>query len=149
VSSDRDCFTGDEEWAVVHACQSPCYDRALRERAGKGADAGSPPVLEDEYNLYLDILDPLEPTFERQVFTESLAFLREHWEAEREILVHCNAGRSRSPSILLLFLAKELGVISESDFDSAKADFLSLYPEYWPTTTGIQTYLREHWEELR
>ncbi len=81
------------------------------------------------------------------LFTSFLVFAQRHWEQNRRILINCNQGESRAPSLALLFLAKYRNEISSESFDSAKLDFLRIYPYYQPGQ-GIQTYLREKWNDL-
>jgi len=81
------------------------------------------------------------------LFTEFLRFIRHHWNQGKTVLIHCNQGESRAPSLALLFLAKDIGVISNESYEKAKEEFMKIYPSYFPER-GIQIYLREHWGEF-
>jgi predicted protein tyrosine phosphatase len=116
------------------------------DSAGSGVGL-TPHAFEEGKNLYLDILDPVEPRFDLEVFTTSLEFMHRHWGKGRKILVHCNAGLSRSPSIALLFLAKHLAAISDRSYEAARADYQALDPRYSPGS-GIQSYLMDQWAEI-
>ena len=50
----------------------------------------------------------------------------------RRVLVHCNQGHSRAPSIGLLCLAAHTKLFSGLDHGDAHDRFLELYPEYDP-----------------
>jgi predicted protein tyrosine phosphatase len=65
-------------------------------------------VLEREYDLYLNIIDPPVPLFKPPLFSSFLVFADKHWRSGKKLLIHCNQGESRAPSLALLFLEKKL-----------------------------------------
>ena len=147
VGSEWDCFHAREGWAVVHACKFPCHRRAVGYR--KAPPKSSPYYLfrEIDDNLYLNMIDASAKYFSHTIFETPLDFIDLHWNDGMNILVHCNKGGSRAPSIVLLFLAKRIGVIDASSYDGARQDFLKVYPQYNPSQ-GIRSYLRKHWDEF-
>ena len=64
----------------------------------------------------------------------------------KKILIHCNEGISRSPSIGLLYLATK-GKISNKDYMSAKADFDKIYTTYYPNR-GVRDFLHVAWHRF-
>jgi protein-tyrosine phosphatase len=102
--------------------------------------------LEEASNLYLNMIDPSVPLFMPPLFSEFLRFARAQWNGGKHVLIHCNQGESRAPSLALLFLAKVPGALPAESFDVAKQAYLRLDPVYSPGQ-GIQTYLREHWND--
>lgn len=66
--------------------------------------------------------------------------------AARKVLVHCNQGLSRSPSIVLLHLAIK-GFIANDSYSDAVTDFRRMYP-YFSPGRGIALYMNNNWEEL-
>ena len=51
------------------------------------------------------------------------------------MLIHCDKGKSRSPSILMLFLAKRLKNIDSSNYFVAKKDYIYNYEkEFQPSS---------------
>ncbi len=104
-------------------------------------------VLERKNNLYLNMIDPPQPLFKMPLFTEFLKFVKHHWNEEKNVFIHCNKGESRAPSLALLFLAKEVGEISNESFGNAKEEFKKIYPYYTPGT-GIHIYINENWENF-
>lgn len=147
LGTDYDCFKGNGDWTVVHACKSPCHQRAVNYR---GCLPNSHPnylILEIKNNLYLNIIDPPQPLFKPQLFISFLDFSRRHWNSGNNILIHCNRGESRSPSLALMFLAKHISIISNDSYDQAKEGFKIVFPAYAPGQ-GIQIYLRKHWGEF-
>lgn len=147
VGDEADC-RASEEIAVVHACKTPCHQNAV-------GYSGSLPQDHDEYltssqdsDLYLNIvdMDHLAKEYTQPILNEALDFIEKKINSN-QVLVHCNQGRSRSPGIALLFLAKRRGAITDSSYREAKKEFQELYGNYRPGR-GIDSYLRNHWEEL-
>lgn len=135
VSSRRDCFTGNDNWAVVHACGGYCLDNYKFT------------VLEVGKNLYLNMKDRDTPHFVRSMFKRFLEFAFSYWSNGYNILVHCYAGESRSPSLALLFLAKSLKVIPGDCFEIARFEYELMDPGYFPGR-GIENYLRNNWDVI-
>ena len=62
-------------------------------------------VLEKENDLFLNIIDPAVPLFMPPLFTAFLEFSNKHWRQGKKLLIHCNQGEPRAPSLALLFVA--------------------------------------------
>ena len=60
------------------------------------------------------------------------------------VLVHCNQGFSRSPSIALLYLLKHTNALGSRDYTVALDAFRALYPAYLPAQ-GMADYVRINW----
>jgi hypothetical protein len=128
------------EWAYVHATQSvrPAGEREHSDYL----------ILQDKNDLYLSWLDTESFTFEPYgptLFTRVLDFIEERIKTQK-VLVHCDVGESRSPTIALLYLAKRARVITDASFDAARAEFAGRYPNYYPS--GIRIYVRDNWEKI-
>jgi hypothetical protein len=63
---------------------------------------------------------------------------------EFKVLVHCNQGLSRSPSIALLYLLKHTDALGSQDPAAALLAFRRLYPPYAPAQ-GMADYVRLNW----
>jgi predicted protein tyrosine phosphatase len=147
VGNDNDCFHHEKEhWAVVHACKSPCHQRILCYKGNLLESHPNYLVYEKNNHLFLNMIDPPTPLFKAQLFTRSLDFISDRI-SERRVLVHCNNGLSRAPSIALVFLAKRIGKINNESFEHAAIDFKKLYPYYRPGS-GITRYLSQNWQVL-
>lgn len=147
VANDFSCVGGDSELAVVHACKSPCHQSAV---GYKGSLPNTHPnylVLEQGSNLYLNIIDPPVPLFLPPLFSNFMEFANKHWKDGKKLLIHCNQGESRAPSLALLFLAKGLSVIDSSSYITARKEFEAIYPRYTPGK-GIETYFTKNWPSL-
>ncbi len=139
-----DCFGGAEHWAVVHGCRYPCLRRAMRRLK---VSSENPVHLEDGPNLYLDLFDGPARYFTMSPFKTFLAFAGRHWDGGAGLLIHCNQGKSRAPSLALLFLAKHSKALPSKSYDEAFAAFSELLPDCSPGE-GIQWFLRKNWQRF-
>jgi len=147
IANDFHCMEGNDEWAVVHACKSPCHQAAVGYRGNLQNTHPNYLVYEKENDLVLNIIDPPVPLFKMELFEAFLRFAPTHWDAGKKLLIHCNQGESRAPSLGLVFLAKHIGAITNESYEEAKKEFIGLYPQYRPGR-GIQIYLSESWIKL-
>lgn len=136
-----------QDWAIIHACKSPCHQRAVGYKGNLDSAHPNYLVLQSGNDLYLNMIDPPVPLFKPALFTEAMRFAKEHWDAGRAVLFHCNQGQSRAPSLALLFLSKVRRVISDESFDAARREFERLY-EFYAPGKGIATYLTENWNDI-
>lgn len=152
VGSERDCpfasrgTLATEELAVVHACKSSCHQKAVGYRRNLPPAHPHYLVLERGNDLFLNMMDPQRPLFMPPLFERSLEFIENHIKI-RKVLIHCNLGNSRSPSLALLYMAKRAKVISDESYRAAVQDFGSIFPGYQPSL-GIQIYLSRNWNQL-
>ncbi|KAA8985527.1 hypothetical protein F3089_02360 [Halospina sp. K52047b] len=147
VGSEAICALGQPGLGVVHACKSPCHQRAVGYRGSLPKDHPNYLSLRQGNDLYLNIIDPQIPLFPDDLFRVYLPFAREVWDSGATLRVHCNQGESRAPSLAIVFLAKHVGAISNESAERARADFLQLFPRYMPGR-GIQKYLSENWSKF-
>ncbi|WCN14930.1 hypothetical protein GV054_18905 [Marinomonas mediterranea] len=147
VTNDLSCTRGNSEVAVVHACKSPCHQGAVGYRGKLPSTHPNYLVLEQEYDLFLNIIDPPIPLFMPPLFTEFLAFANKHWSQDRKLLIHCNQAESRAPSLAMLFLAKGVFAIPDTSYEVARLEFEKLYSRYNPGK-GIETYFSKNWSQL-
>ena len=147
VGDENHCKHDQDGWATVHACKSPCHQEAVGYRGSLPRNHPNYLVMELGDNLYLNMIDPPKPLFMLPLFTEFLSFAERHWNGGKKLLIHCNMGQSRAPSLGLLFMAKVAGNISNDSFQSAYSDYIAIDPRYGPGQ-GIQQYLAAHWSEM-
>jgi len=147
IGNEFDCFFDNrEDWAVIHACKSPCHQRALGYRKSLPSTHPNYLTYETGNHLVLNIIDPPAPLFKLPLFISSISFIDKHIQ-QRKILIHCNLGLSRAPSIGLLYLAKRTEVISNASYREAAQDFLKIFERYQPGR-GIVIYLSNNWENI-
>jgi protein-tyrosine phosphatase len=133
---------------VLHACIEP-YHRQLLGYAGRAAPKTHPEYLfaRRERRLYLNIVDADDPNYiPKEIIDEALAFIEEGIRSGENVLVHCNQGESRSPSIGLLYLAARANSISSVSLQAAEIDFRRIYPRYSPKA-GMRGFLLRHWND--
>lgn len=136
-----------KDWAVVHACKEP-FHRNLLGYTGRAAPKDDPRYLfgyDRIGHLVLNIVDCDNPTFFADVMIdEAINYAIKNLKEGRKVLIHCNQGESRAPSIAFLILRK-LGLLKET-FSESIVYFRTLYPIYNPGL-GIYKYLEAHWNE--
>lgn len=140
-----DCRKADGGIAIIHACKHPCFDTQsptrLLYRIVKSKDS--------MYELYLNMIDhptSMPAKFCDPMFEAALEFVQDKVERGCRVLVHCNQGHSRAPSIALVYLAVN-GTIPNGSYRIAAEAFEKIYPLYRPGG-GIAKYMRKHWDKL-
>lgn len=135
-------------WWVVHACKEP-YHRQLLGYRGRGAPKDHPEYFLAERGnlLFLNLVDADDPAYiPQQIIDAALVFIEKGLKSGDRVLVHCNQGESRAPSIGLLYLVTYTDILPCSTLSEAEASFRQLYPGYSPKE-GIHGFLQTHWEE--
>lgn len=138
VGNDHDCTVFDG--AIVHACQS-CFVR------GVNGAVGNKTFYENNDDLYLNLLDisSLSYDYASPMIKRSIDFIDRKIK-DKKVLVHCNFGMSRSPSICLLYMAKK-GYINNSSFKEASKDFHKIY-NYFSAGLGMHRYFDRYWNDI-
>ena len=93
-------------WYVVHACKEPYHRQALGY-SGRGAPKTHPEYLiaARPGRLILNLVDVDNVSYiSPEIIDAAVAAIHENIGVAK-VLVHCNQGLSRSPSIALLYLA--------------------------------------------
>ena len=94
----------------------------------------------------LNLIDVDDPAYiPDAVIDMGLKFIDHELKAGRKILVHCNAGHSRSPSIVLAYL-HAIGELPQR-LSRAEHVFKTLYPPYDPGK-GMRARIRARWDSL-
>jgi hypothetical protein len=149
IGTDKECsFNSSSDFAIIHACKYPCHAGAVGYRGSLQSNHPYYLILENGQNLFLNMVDmekELSPIYTHPIMKTAIAFIEKH-VGERKILVHCNQGMSRSPSIALLYLAR-IGVIPNDSYSNAVISFQRIYP-YFNPGRGIALYMNNNWAEL-
>ncbi len=139
------------EWGVVHAARDP-WHRQLLGYTGRGAPPDHPEYLfaRRGNRLYLNLVDAQDPKYiSRKAVDEAMRFIEEQLTEcrvaadARGVLVHCNQGGSRGPTLGMLYLATFL----PEDFVAAEAEFRKVCT-YLPNP-GMREFARENWARYR
>lgn len=152
-------FVGSEEdeqrarasqaWFVIHACKEPYHRRALGY-TGRAAPKSHPEYLiaARPGRLILNLIDADDVAYIPTVIVDmAIAAIHDNIRSLR-VLVHCNLGLSRSPTIAFLYLAKHTDRYRGLDYAAALALFRKSYPLYAPAP-GVAEYARMNWEKYR
>jgi predicted protein tyrosine phosphatase len=137
----------EDRWAVVHACKEP-YHRQTLGYSGRGAPKDHPEYLAARRGdrLILNMVDANDPAFfAKEMIDQALDFIDEQLAVGHKVLVHCNQGESRAPSIALLYMACRLHVLPTDSLEAAERAFVTKYPGYNPKP-GIREHLRQNWQ---
>lgn len=123
--------------ATIHACKHPCYKNIV----GK-VEKDNPNYLHFETpdDLYLNMIDGDYEYFNLEQFFIALIFINKNIK-ERKVVIHCNKGVSRSPSIAMLYLFRN----KFDSFKKSQKEFENIYPEYNPSN-GVEAFLNFNWD---
>jgi hypothetical protein len=143
-------MSNEQEWAFVHATQTIHYRIFGWNKTTNKPNKNHPNYIyyEKENRLSLNWVDGAAYLYNwsgAETFNKVLDFI-EKWSIRRKILIHCDQGQSRAPTLGLLYLAKRLKSISNDSFETAKNEFIKIYPNYSPS--GIGDYVAQHWKEI-
>jgi hypothetical protein len=133
-------------WAVVHACKEPYHRQALGY-TGRGAPKEHPEYLFAfrANRLCLNLVDVANVDYvNTTVIDAALTFIKDSLADGKKVLIHCNQGQSRAPSIALLHLSHHDERFRGLDAKQATERFKDIYPQYEPAA-GIAGYLAANW----
>lgn len=136
---------GKSDWLTVHACKEP-YHRHELGYTSQGAPKDHPEYLiaRRENRLILNLVDVPNPAYIRkEIIDAALEYIHKGLSEEKKVLVHCNLGESRSPSIGLLYLAIYTDKLPK-DFPMAEQEYRKIYPSYNPGL-GMRGFVIQNW----
>jgi len=146
IGDDSDCVSGIFTH-IVHACKT-CHQSALGYSGSLQNTHSNYLIYEHGTDLFLNMVDmerELLPRYTNPIMFTAMRFIEDHIQ-ENKILVHCNQGFSRSPSIALLYCARKK-VIPSASYQKAVSKFIEVYPMYSPGR-GIALYLEHNFSNL-
>lgn len=149
IGSDIDCMTAsrNNEFATIHACKT-CHQKVLNYTKSLSSTHPNYLIYEHDNHLFLNMVDmsnEFSPIYTNPMIKVALDFINRNIP-NKEILIHCNLGQSRSPSIGLVYLAIK-GIINNKSYKDAISDFIKIYPDYNPGN-GIALYLEHNWNSI-
>lgn len=132
-------------WYIISAAKSPWHKEAL------GYTERAAPKDHPEYlmayrpqHLILNLIDPPDVEYIPAAIMDAAdKAIVDNIEASK-VLVHCNLGISRSPTIAMLYLAAHTGLFDGMTHEEAVTTFAGLYPPYDPGN-GVAEYARLNW----
>lgn len=142
---DEAQIRGRTGWFVIHACKEP-YHRDALGYSGRGAPKEHPEYLiaRRAGRLILNLVDVANINFiAPEIIDAALEAIHQNIGTQK-VLVHCNQGMSRSPTIGLLYLAKFTNAFRGQTHEEAVQKFRGLYPQFNPAL-GMAEYARQNW----
>ncbi len=143
--ADERRIRGEPGWFFVHACKEPYHRQALGY-TGRAASKDHPEYLIAHRNsrLILNLVDVADVNYvAAEIVDAALDTIHSQLDSAK-VLLHCNQGQSRSPSIALLFLSRYTDRFYGMEVHDAVAAFRNLYPPYAPAQ-GMADYVRLNW----
>jgi len=142
--------TNETEWAFVHATQTFHYQYFGWDNKLKKPNKYHSYYIVYEHNNHISLNwifgDAFLYTWSGpDTFIKILDFI-DKWIQEKKIFIHSDKGKSRAPTIALLYLAKRAKRLSNESFNRAYDEFINYYPEYFPG--GIGEYVGKKWHEI-
>lgn len=144
--ADEQRVRGQAGWFFVHACKEPYHRQALGY-SGRAAAKDHPEYLiaRREGRLILNLVDVADVNYVApEIVDAALEAIRANI-GEVRVLLHCNQGQSRSPTLALLYLARFTDRFAAMGLDEAIGAFREIYPLYNPAR-GMADYARLNWQ---
>jgi hypothetical protein len=138
---------GKPGWFIIHACKDP-YHRDALGYTGRAVSRDHPEYLiaRRPGRLILNLVDVADVNYiSPEIIDPALDTIHQHI-ASNKVLVHCNQGMSRSPTIAFLYLLKFTDVLLRQNVESDLQVFQKLYPPYAPAK-GMSDYARINWRK--
>ena len=87
VGDETNCFHEiKEDWAVIHACKSPCHQRKVGYRGSLPQNHPEYLISEKESHLYLNIVDmpkPLSPKYTDPMINRAIQFIEQNLSSKK------------------------------------------------------------------
>ena len=131
------------DWRVVHACKEPYHRHALGY-TGRAAPKNHPEYLiaRRGHRLILNLVDAPDPAYiPKEIIDVAVEFIHQSLDDGANVLVHCNEGMSRAPTIALLYLLRHTDRLQTNGVDAAVQSFRAIYPSYAPAA-GVAGFAR-------
>lgn len=149
VGSDEDYekLKDEKSWAFLRCCKfgSGGHKETLGYDTQAAPEGKNKYVVKRGNLMALNLLDLHDPHFvPEDAIQAGLYFIRDHVD-DNKVLVACNAGHSRGPTVGLMWL-RTIGRLPMG-FMQAEKVFRDIYPKFDPTQ-GIEQFARMHWNNL-
>lgn len=140
---DYNAIKGQTEWAVLHCCKHPYHCQFVGYKGNLPAAHPDYALkrIDNEMALNLVDMDKFDSQylgFNRNMFQRAFEFLDEYRTRGYKLLIHCNQGESRAPTLGMLYVAY-LGLWGKIDFASAVNRLEQIYPSYSPRNNIFHT----------
>lgn len=147
VGDDNDYYKliNKQDWCVLHCCKHPFHCQFVGYSGNLPIDHIDYAFKSNGNEMALNMVDlnffnEEYLDYNRNMIEQAFIFLDEHYYNGKKLLIHCNQGQSRSPSLAMLYMAR-VGELSV-DFETALTNFKSIYPAYNPKKNIFETVKR-------
>lgn len=130
-------------WSFLHCCKDP-YHKELVGYSGNLSSTNPDyayKIIGHRMALNLVDMDFYSANylqFNKDMFENAFNFLDNQLRAGNKVLIHCNQGESRAPSLTMLYLAR-IGVLPRDNFLNTFIKFKMKYPIMNPKKNIITT----------
>lgn len=158
MTSFPHCKEFEKEFSFIGAAKYPWHKEHAKMDGSdcEGYEGKSMPkdqkeylYAEREHALYCNLIDAKDPAYvPDEIILKCLDFIQKEMQNDRKVLICCNQGESRSPSIALMYM------IEDGFFDDCNGiynvikRFDSLYPVYKPAN-GMEQKVIEFWRKYK
>ena len=148
--SDARVVIGFSDWVILHCCKDPYHKELVGYRGTLNPSHPNYSYIIKGNRMALNLVDmdfysPNYLEFNYNMFSQAFLFLDNN-SLSKNILIHCNQGESRGPSLTMLYL-KHIGYFKEDNFISSKNKFYQMYPKFNPKR-NIITNIEVLWERF-
>lgn len=132
---DAEYFINSNDWIILHCCKEPYHKQLVGYRGNLSQNHPNYAYIIKDNHMALNLVDidafnPNYVEFNKKMFQAAFDFLGVQ-DKSKKILIHCNKGESRGPSITMLYLA-HIGYFKNLSYNEASEAFKKLYPMYNP-----------------
>jgi len=145
AENDEYQVRGQISWFIVHACKEPYHRQALGYTGRAVANTHPEYLIAHRLGRFiLNLVDAPSADYIPVTIIDAAVEAIQANIGEKKVLVHCNQGASRSPTIALLYLAKHTDLFRDLSFEAAATKFTTIYPLYNPAR-GMADFARLNW----
>lgn len=158
MNSFHNCKEFEKEFSFVGAAKYPWHKEHAKMDGSdcEGYEGKAMPkdqkeylYAEREHALYCNLIDAKDPAYiPDEIILKCLDFIQKEMQNDRKVLICCNQGESRSPSIAMMYM------IEDGFFDDCRSvynvldRFGALYPIYNPAN-GMEQKVIEFWRKYK
>ena len=145
VGSEDDYYSlmNTQGWAILHCCKNPFHCQFVGYKGNLSPLHPDYAFKRKDNEMALNLVDMDKYStnylmFNKNMFDNAFKFLDEYRQKGYKILIHCNQGESRAPTLGMMYIAR-LGAFNFRDFDSTIKEFIKIYPYYNPKLNIYET----------
>lgn len=152
-------FAKQEGMSILGVCKEPLHRQhaKLQGASEEGYVGRAMPKHEPEYlwaerdhALYLNLIDAREAKYiPDECINKAIDFIDKEIADGRYVLICCNKGESRSPSVALMWLMKNNRFDRYISGDYIISIFKTLFYKNYNPGNGMKEYVKNFWEKYK